>query len=141
MIRKLTPAFLIFLSMHAFADGDDGEYLGFKLGDRFSVPRGVVGKDYIMGALTFNVDPGRHPHHILRYFRNLLRCLLNPKTKIFSDISFFATPDIQEYTFFVRQTKKKKRSPESCTHPACFPRALGQATAAFVHRDRITGKT
>ena len=81
MIRKLLPAFLIFLSMHAFADGNDGEYLGFKLGDRFSVPRGVVGKEHIMGALIFDVDPGRHPHHI-----DAVSIYVSPKSSIIGSI-------------------------------------------------------
>ncbi len=81
MIRKLTPALLIFLSMYALADGNDGEYLGFKLGDRFSVPRGAVRKDHITGALIFNVDPGRHPHHI-----DAVSIYVSPKSSIIGSI-------------------------------------------------------
>ena len=48
----------------AFADTNDGENLGYNLGDRFTVPRGAVATDHITGAMIYIVDPRRQPHHI-----------------------------------------------------------------------------
>lgn len=64
MTRYLILISLIFLSASAFADANDGEYLGYILGERFTVPRGAVRKDHITGAMIYVVDPRRQPHHI-----------------------------------------------------------------------------
>ena len=64
MRRNLTLFVLIFLSMSAFGDANDGEYLGVKLGEKLTTPRGAVGKDHVMGAKIYVLDPGRQPHHI-----------------------------------------------------------------------------
>ena len=54
---------LLFFSAGATGDANDGEYLGFKLGDRYAVPRGSVGKSHITGALSYAIDPEhRHQH-------------------------------------------------------------------------------
>lgn len=55
---------LIFLSASAFADANDGEYLGYNLGERFTAPRGAVGEGHITGAMIYVVEPKRQPHHI-----------------------------------------------------------------------------
>ncbi len=64
MRHSLTLISLIFLSTSAFADANDGEYLGIKLGEKLTTPRGAVGKDHVMGAKIYVVDPGRQSHHI-----------------------------------------------------------------------------
>lgn len=64
MTRKLILICLILLSASAFADANDGEYLGYNLGEKFKVPRGVDGRDHITGALIYVVSPRRQPHHI-----------------------------------------------------------------------------
>jgi len=54
---------LFFLSPMVFADANDGEYLGFKLGDTYSAPRGSVARNHFIGALTYVIDPvTRHQH-------------------------------------------------------------------------------
>ncbi len=62
--RILILISLILFSTSAFADANDGEYLGYNLGDKFKVPRGAVAKDHITGAMIYVVDPRRQPHHI-----------------------------------------------------------------------------
>jgi len=64
MTRNLILISLIFLSASAFADANDGEYLGYNLGDKFKVPRGAVAMDHITGAMIYVVNPRRQPHHI-----------------------------------------------------------------------------
>jgi len=64
MTRVLILASLIFLGPSAYADANDGEYLGYNLGERFKVPRGLAGKDHITGAMIYVVNPKRQPHHI-----------------------------------------------------------------------------
>jgi len=46
------------------ADANDGEYLGFTLGKSYSVPRGAVAKDHIIGALIYAVDPHLRNQHL-----------------------------------------------------------------------------
>lgn len=55
---------LFFLSPTVFADADDGEYLGFKLGDTFLAPRGSVAKNHFIGAVTYTVDPEKRHQHM-----------------------------------------------------------------------------
>ena len=55
---------LFFLSAFAYADANDGEYLGYNLGEKFTAPRGALGKDHITGAMIYVVEPRRQPHHI-----------------------------------------------------------------------------
>ena len=61
--RRLIFISLLILSTSALADANDGEYLGFKLGSKFSAPEGAIGRDHFMGALVYVVDPHqRHQH-------------------------------------------------------------------------------
>jgi len=62
--RKLILLSLILCSTLAFADANDGEFLGFTLGEKFNVPRGSDGIEHITGAMIFTVDAGLHAHHI-----------------------------------------------------------------------------
>jgi hypothetical protein len=55
---------LILFSTLAIADANDGDYLGYRLGEKFAVPKGVSGRDHIMGAQIFDLHPGSHPHHV-----------------------------------------------------------------------------
>ncbi len=64
MLRKLILFGFIFFNTTAFADANDGEYLGFKLGEKFAVPRGAVSMDHVTGAMIYALNPGKHPHHI-----------------------------------------------------------------------------
>ncbi len=50
MSRNLILGSLIFLSTSAYADANDGEYLGYKLGEKFTAPRGAVGQDPYYGC-------------------------------------------------------------------------------------------
>ena len=62
--RKLILLSLILCSTLAFADANDGEFLGFTLGEKFNVPRGSDGIEHITGAMIYTVDAGLHAHHI-----------------------------------------------------------------------------
>ena len=64
MTRTLIVISLILCSASALADAGAGKYLGYNLGEKFTVPRGVVGKDHITGAMIYVVAPKRQPHHI-----------------------------------------------------------------------------
>ena len=64
MTRTLIVISLILCSASALADASAGEYLGYNLGEKFTVPSGVVGKDHITGAMIYVVAPKRQPHHI-----------------------------------------------------------------------------
>ena len=61
---KIIGALLILCSTLAFADANHGDYLGYRLGDKFAIPKGIAGRDHIMGAQIFDLDPGSHPHHV-----------------------------------------------------------------------------
>jgi hypothetical protein len=61
---KIIGALLILCSTLAFADANDGDYLGYRLGDKFAIPKGTAGRDHILGAQIFDLDPGVHPHHV-----------------------------------------------------------------------------
>lgn len=59
----IVVAGLISFSSSAIADANNGEFLGFRLGERYKVPRGSVGKTHITGAIIYAVDPeDRHQH-------------------------------------------------------------------------------
>jgi len=51
-------------SSPVLADAADGEYLGFRLGDKISAPRGTEVRVHITGAQIFDLDPGTHDHHV-----------------------------------------------------------------------------
>jgi len=72
---------LMFLSTSAFADANDGEYLGIKLGEKLTTPRGAVGKDHVMGAKIYVVDPSRQPHHI-----DSMSIYVSPKSSVIGSI-------------------------------------------------------
>ena len=72
---------LLFLSAAAVADANNGEYLGFKLGEKFSVPRGAVAYDHITGALFYVVNPGQRHQHI-----SSLSIYVSPKSSIIGSI-------------------------------------------------------
>ena len=61
---KIVGAILILCSTLAFADANDGDYLGYRLGEKFAVPKGTTSRDHIMGAQIFDLDSGSHPHHV-----------------------------------------------------------------------------
>jgi hypothetical protein len=62
--NKIVGAILILFSTLAIADANDGDYLGYRLGEKFDIPKGIAGRDHIMGAQIFDLDPGTHPHHV-----------------------------------------------------------------------------
>jgi len=72
---------LIFLSASAFADANEGEYLGYNLGDKYIVPRGAVAKGHITGALFYVVGAVRQPHHI-----DSVSIYVSPKSSIIGSI-------------------------------------------------------
>jgi hypothetical protein len=64
MTRKSIFISLLLASTSVVADANDGEYLGFTLGQSYSVPRGAAAKDHIIGALIYTVDPHRRQQHL-----------------------------------------------------------------------------
>ncbi len=64
MTRKSIFISLLLVNTSVVADANDGEYLGFTLGQSYSVPRGAVAKDHIIGALFYAVDPHRRQQHL-----------------------------------------------------------------------------
>lgn len=62
--RKLMFIWLLFLSTSALADANDGEFMGFKLGSKYSAPEGAIGRDHITGAIVHIVDPHQRHHHV-----------------------------------------------------------------------------
>lgn len=81
MTRTLIFFSLLFLSTSAIADANDGEYLGFKLGDRYSVPRGSVGRGHITGALVYAVDAHKRHQHI-----GSLSIYVSPKSSVIGSV-------------------------------------------------------
>ena len=72
---------LFVLSPMVLADANNGEYLGFKLGDTFSAPRGSVSKNHIIGAVTYTVDPEKRHQHT-----GSLSVYVSPKSSIIGGI-------------------------------------------------------
>ncbi len=94
MIRKLILIGLIVCNTSAFADANDGEYLGFTLGERFIVPRGSVGMDHITGAVIYAIDAGLHAHHI-----DSISIYVSPESSIVGGIfgeRYFSNPRAAE---------------------------------------------
>jgi hypothetical protein len=48
----------------ALADANDGEYLGYRLGDIYDVPKKATSREHILGARIFDLNPGQHGHHV-----------------------------------------------------------------------------
>jgi len=80
-IENLLLLGLLLLSSGALADANDGEYLGFVLGEKFTVPRGAISMDHITGAMVYVVDPGQQPHHI-----DSVSIYVSPKSMIVGSI-------------------------------------------------------
>ena len=81
MNRILIFISLILFSASAIADANDGEYLGFNLGEKFKVPRDAVGQYHITGAMIYVVDPKRQPHHI-----DSMSIYVSPKSSVIGSI-------------------------------------------------------
>ena len=81
MTRALILASLIFSGPYVYADADDGEYLGYNLGEKLKVPKGSVGSDHITGAMIYFVNPKRQPHHI-----DSVSLYVSPKTSMIGSI-------------------------------------------------------
>jgi len=81
MTRLLILISLISYGASALADAGAGEYLGYNLGDKFTVPRGAVGKDHITGAMIYVVAPKRQPHHI-----DAVSLYVSPKSSMIGSI-------------------------------------------------------
>lgn len=64
IVGALMIAFMLFVVSNAYADASNGEYLGYRLGDRFDPPRKAESRQHITGALIFDLAPGSHPHHM-----------------------------------------------------------------------------
>lgn len=77
----LISVYLLFLSAVACADANNGEFLGFKLGERYSVPRGSVGRDHITGALSYVVNPVHRHQHM-----GSMSLYVSPKSSIIGSI-------------------------------------------------------
>jgi hypothetical protein len=72
---------LLLLSAPAFADANDGEYLGFKLGEKFAAPRGAIARQHITGALSYSIDPEHRHQHM-----GSLALYVSPKSSIIGSI-------------------------------------------------------
>ncbi len=72
---------LIFFSSFATADANKGEFLGFKLGDKYAVPPGSVGKSLITGAMYYAVDPEQRHQHM-----GSLSLYVSPRSSIIGSI-------------------------------------------------------
>lgn len=72
---------LLFLSSVATADANNGEFLGFKLGERYAVPRGLVAKDHITGALSYVINPEHRHQHM-----GSMALYVSPKSSIIGSI-------------------------------------------------------
>jgi len=81
MARILFFISLILFNTSVIADANDGEYLGYTLGDKFRVPRGAVGEYHITGAMIYAVDPKRQPHHI-----DSMTIYVSPKSSVIGSI-------------------------------------------------------
>ena len=62
IVGSLLATLLLFGHVQALADANDGEYLGYRLGDNFPVLKSTEVRNHIMGALIVDVDPGQQPH-------------------------------------------------------------------------------
>ena len=90
MLRYLVLVSLIFFNISVLADANDGEYLGFKLGGKFTAPGGSVGADHITGAMIYAVNPGQHFDHI-----DWVSVYVSPKSSIVGSIfgeKYFSNP-------------------------------------------------
>lgn len=72
---------LIFFSSSAIADANNGEFLGFKLGEKYAVPPGSSGKALITGAMYYAVDPEQRHQHM-----GSLSLYVSPKSSIIGSI-------------------------------------------------------
>lgn len=81
MNRILISISLIIFSACVIADANDGEYLGYNLGEKFKVPRGAVGQYHITGAMIYVVDPKRQAHHI-----DSMSIYVSPKSSVIGSI-------------------------------------------------------
>lgn len=81
MTRILIIISLLFLSTSAVADANDGEYLGFKLGETYTATRGSVGRAHITGALVYVVDAHKRHQHI-----GSLSIYVSPKSSVIGSI-------------------------------------------------------
>ena len=101
--RKFIFISLLFLSTAALADANDGEYLGFKLGSEFSVPDGAIGRDHIMGARVYVVNPHQRHQHI-----GSLSVYVSPKSlvigSVFGDWYFSSKRSAQQFSDRYMQT-------------------------------------
>lgn len=80
-MRNLLIISLLLLATSALADANDGEYLGFKLGDTYAAPRGAVARGHITGALVYAVDAHKRHQHI-----GSLSIYVTPKSSIIGSI-------------------------------------------------------
>ena len=90
MLRYVVMVSLIFFNTSVLADANDGEYLGFKLGEKFKVPRGSAATYHITGAMNYSVDPGQHYHHV-----DAISVYVSPKSSIVGSIfgeRYFSNP-------------------------------------------------
>lgn len=83
MVVTRNLIFICFLAVSptALADANDGQFLGFKLGDRYPAPRGSVPGQHITGALIYVVDPESRHQHI-----GSLSIYVSPKDAIIGSI-------------------------------------------------------
>lgn len=80
-VRKFTAILLILGSCQASADANDGNYLGYRLGDTFVMPKGADLRYHISGAHIVDLDPGKHPHHV-----DTISIYVSPKSSVIGSI-------------------------------------------------------
>ena len=64
IICGIVACVLLLAGSVTFADANDGEYLGYRLGDKYPIPKRTAVRPHITGALIFDLNPGEHPHHV-----------------------------------------------------------------------------
>ena len=80
----------VLFNSSAVADANNGEYLGFKLGETFTVSSGTPSVKHITGATVYAVDPGRRPHHI-----DSISIFVSPKSSVIGSVFgewYFSNP-------------------------------------------------
>lgn len=68
-------------SMQAFADADAGEYLGYRLGDKYFAGKGTGIRKHITGASIFDLHPGHQDHQV-----DAISIYVSPTTSIIGSI-------------------------------------------------------
>ncbi|NIL94133.1 MAG: hypothetical protein GTO71_06755 [Woeseiaceae bacterium] len=64
IVGLLMLLFIFFVASNAYADANEGEYLGYRLGETFNIPKRAGSRGHITGAMVVDLSPKAHPHHV-----------------------------------------------------------------------------